>query len=402
MPVDFKKFKSFEVITDESKIVDAVIEAEAAFKKMNPLRASADPTQTELRTASGRPLIAKRSDYGPMAVADAAIPAADELAKLAAQRGFEWKDGHEDRVVRYWASDARGDRHGDVVDQTWKFDEYESNPIMLFSHDWGMPPIGGTLDWDVRQRTSKGYSGDALSLLSLFADADTSEYADSLFRLVKAGFLKAGSVGFFPERVIEVRDKAERKELGLADWGLLYCDNRLVEWSPCSVPANPGAHRTLAAAKSAGMLKPIDMLTVRELRRQESLATDEGRGWKRDDAILLGIGRSLFPGTYFPEHKDAEVPIIVEDVADAPTMVSLSSVADMLEVLQRGMSERLGNIEQRQDDIVFELQQTQETMKGAIALVKKTEPEPDDEPAWDSTSDVDVLGAATKILATRT
>lgn len=354
MPIDVKAIKSAQLVSDESEIMSLITQKHAAWRETNPMRANADPGHTVVLFDGAHPMISKRSDIG---VIEAALPEVEKLKELATSKGFEWDDATSpERVVRYWASDSRGDRHGDVVDQSWKFDEFQDNPIMLFSHEWGEPPIGGILDWDVMQRQTRNYGGEALSLLSLFAHEVTSSKADGIYRLVKAGFLKAGSVGFFPEQVIEVKNKDERQKLGLADHGLLFCNNRLIEWSPCSVPANPGAHRTLHAAKSVGMLHADDMQIVRELRRQESLLRNGGDSWKKDDALLVGMAKSLFPDVMFPDHRDVESPI-TESVKASGGMVSLSDVADMISMMKSDIGDALETIQSKQEDLEFAMQQ---------------------------------------------
>ena len=372
MPIDVKALKSAELFTDQSKIMELVERGDETYRKQQPLRHGADPGHTIVRLDAGRPQISKRSDVG---LIDAAMPAVDDLKKMATDRGFQWQDGDESRVVRYWASDARGDRHGDVVDQSWDFDEYRDNPIMLFSHQWEEPPIGGILDEEVADRKTRNYDGEALSLLTLFAREDVSKNADSIFRLVNAGFLKAGSVGFFPDQVIEVKDKRERQTLGLADWGLLFKDNRLIEWSPCSVPANPGAHRSLAAAKSAGKLQGWDIQAIRELRRIELVSAGEEEDWGKNDAFYRAIWRNLFPDVQVPEHKDAEMPIF-EPVREGIEMVALEDLMEAVTSMRQEVNERLTRIEERQVDIEYAQTQT----GNVIREVARQQPVENDEP----------------------
>jgi hypothetical protein len=352
MPLDITKIRSAHVVEDEGKIVDLMRTCDTQYRERSPLQYNADPGQTTILECAGRVVMTKRSNVG--ALERSTVPELDELKKLAISRGIEWRDGYEKRVLPYWASDARGDRHGDVVDQSWDFTEYQDNPIMLFSHDWSAPPIGGVLDWDVTPRKTHNYEGDALRLLSLFADEDTSAHADSIFRLANAGFLKAGSVGFFPGQVIEVKDKRERQELGIADWGLLFLQNKLIEWSPCSVPANPGAGRDLQAAKSAGLIVAGDVQALREMKRIELSSTGRSDRFKREDAMIVGTWKYLYPEVRIPDHQDADMPIM-EPVRDSDAMVSLVEVSEMIERMQRGMDERLSSIQHTQDDILIEV-----------------------------------------------
>jgi hypothetical protein len=344
--VDLTKFKSLEEITGESAVHEAIRRSHERWREEHPM--VRDLTHTELIETDDRVVVAKRATD---AVMKPAIDAA-RAKELATARGFEWKDGHEDRVVPYFASDERVDRHTDIVEQSWKFDDFEANPVMLFAHNWGAPSIGGVIDWSVGKRESKSYTGDALTLVALYADAETYGWADTIFRLTKAGFMRSGSVGFFPEKVIEVKDKSERRKLGLGDSGLIFRDNRLVEWSPCTIPANPGAQDQLRRAKSLGLVRPTDIAAIREMARGQYLAKPDA--WVDADKTIRGIWRVLYPEVKVEPHEDIEEPIappepeeeedeqedLVEQVRSLHTKVTsmertLEDVRELLEYQRR-------------------------------------------------------------------
>ncbi len=194
-----------------------------------------------------------------------ALPSPEEIAELARKAGIEFEPGMEARVQPFWASDERVDRDGDIIRQNWELAEFLKNPIILLGHRWGSAPIGASLITEVRNRVDDDFQGPALFMLPMFATAEQSEEADRVFRLVKAGFLKTGSVGFFPMEILIIDDPDERAELGLGRWGVIFNRSKLIEFSMVSVPANPGAH-TLSAVKA---LTETDVVTLRELRRRE-------------------------------------------------------------------------------------------------------------------------------------
>lgn len=145
------------------------------------------------------------------------------------------------RTRRYVYSDERVDRHGDVIlAKGWDVDEFAKvrGPI-LWGHNHGAPPIG------LSSRPKRAEIDGVKSLIGdvTFAEAEVNPDADLIFRLVEAGFLKTGSVGFRPRDAKygdEISDK-ERERYGLSKYGMLYTAQELLEFSIVSVPANPGA-----------------------------------------------------------------------------------------------------------------------------------------------------------------
>jgi HK97 family phage prohead protease len=95
------------------------------------------------------------------------------------------------RKVRFVFSNGDVDRMGDVLSpQGWQLDEYLKNPVVLWAHDAAQPPIGRASDVRVEGGQLKGTVE--------FADADTYPFADTIYRLVKGGWINACSVGFQP------------------------------------------------------------------------------------------------------------------------------------------------------------------------------------------------------------
>src|SRR5882724_10424501 len=95
------------------------------------------------------------------------------------------------RKVRYVLSDASIDRMADSINPNgWRLDEIKRNPVVLFSHKSDEPPIGKLSDLGI---VNGKLVGDVE-----FADAATYQFADTIFRLVNGGYLRAGSVGFIP------------------------------------------------------------------------------------------------------------------------------------------------------------------------------------------------------------
>ena len=147
------------------------------------------------------------------------------------------------RIVRYVFSDDTVDLAGDTIQQDgWVLDDFEANPVALFSHASWDPPIGRASNVAVKKNK---LIGDIE-----YAEAEVYPFADTIYRLVKGGFIKAVSVGFLPIDYEFVKDAAR-------PYGLNFLRQKLLEISNCSVPCNPNA---LAEARSAG----IDTEPLRE------------------------------------------------------------------------------------------------------------------------------------------
>lgn len=166
-----------------------------------------------------------------------------DCAVMRATNGEPVVGDGESRTVTFVFSDATVDRMGDTIDpKGWDLSDFNKNAVALWCHDSSMPPIGRASNVRVER-------GKLLGDIE-FMDAETSAFADSVFRMVKGGYLKAVSVGFIPTKYVFV-EEADRP------WGIDFIEQTLLEISVCSVPANPNA---LIAASASG----IDVAPLRE------------------------------------------------------------------------------------------------------------------------------------------
>lgn len=309
----------------------------------------------------------------PKAVTDSGlqVPDVDSLRSLVSARGMDWKDDYKERAVPYFASDERVDGHGDIVRQSWLFDEFEKNSPMPYSHEWWAPPVGRAIDWRIVQRADADYEGPALWLLSMFATKDDWDWADTIFRLVKSGFLVSGSVGFWSAKVIDVKDEDERAELGLGRWGLIFEQNHLLEYSPTTIPANSGAHAIARSLPShRDELLPHDVTMLRELVRQD--VGEDRKAWIDAESAILQIARSIWPDEDWTFHRELDVPLtLTNPPVDRPLKGSVSmvekegeeeeqseleeEVTEQIETDDGDVSARLGRIEEAVDHIARRL-----------------------------------------------
>ena len=149
---------------------------------------------------------------------------------LSTKRAAADVDG---RTADFIMSTGTVDRGGDVINQDgWKLANYKKNPVILWGHDQRIPPIGRAVKIGKRDGT--------LSAKIEFATAEQHPFAETVYQLVKAGFVNAGSVGFIP---LEWKWNEERG-------GFDFEEQELIEYSIVGVPMNAEA---LQQAKAFGL-----------------------------------------------------------------------------------------------------------------------------------------------------
>ena len=135
-------------------------------------------------------------------------------------------DKEEDRTVTVIGSTGDVDRDKDVIDiKGMDTKNYKNNPVILWSHDSSLPPIG--------KAESVVKSKDGLKFKIKFAEPEINAQADTIFKLFKGGYLSAFSVGFAPDW-----DTASYNE---KRGGFDFPKSELLELSAVNVPANQNA-----------------------------------------------------------------------------------------------------------------------------------------------------------------
>jgi HK97 family phage prohead protease len=129
------------------------------------------------------------------------------------------------------------DRFGERIDpQGWDYKRYMANPIVEWAHRYDIPAIG--------KIEGLAVDGDGLHGVVIFNDKAFDAFGWGIGRRVKAGVIRAGSVGFRAIE-IEIPSKNDSKD----GTSLIFRKQELLEFSICNVPANP-----FALAKSNGEL----------------------------------------------------------------------------------------------------------------------------------------------------
>ena len=130
------------------------------------------------------------------------------------------------------------DRFGERIDpQGWDFHRYMANPVVEWAHRYDIPAIGKIEGLTV--------DADGLHGLVYFNDKSFDIFGWSIGQRVKAGVIRAGSVGF---RVMEI--ELPSKDNSNDGTSFIFRKQELLEFSICNVPANP-----FALAKNIEVIK---------------------------------------------------------------------------------------------------------------------------------------------------
>lgn len=146
----------------------------------------------------------------------------------------------DDRTIRFTATSEQEDRDGDIVRVSGiRTENFDKNPVFLWAHDSGKPPVGKVVSHNKRP-----VDGEFIVDVEFF----DGEHADKIFKMYKEGFLNSVSISFDP------KDFAERDEGGFD-----FLEVELLEISAVTIPANPHAtaHSRRAYSSRDKMLKSM-------------------------------------------------------------------------------------------------------------------------------------------------
>lgn len=156
-----------------------------------------------------------------------------------------------DRTLEIAGSTEDKDRMGDIIRASgWKLGPFKKNPVFMWAHNYDQPPIGRAIKVWVDKDTNR------LMFNVEFAGPDIYEFADTVYKLYRGGYLHATSVGFIP---LDWEGKSD--ENPYPKWeGNIYTSQELLELSAVPVPANSNA---LVSAREAGLItvKEFDNLS---------------------------------------------------------------------------------------------------------------------------------------------
>lgn len=236
----------------------------------------------------------------------------------------------EKRIVRFTITTSDVDREGDII-LTSGIDtaNFEKNPVVLFGHNYKDLPVGRCVGMEKL--------ANRIVASVEFATEDMNPKAEQVYRMVRAGFLKATSIGFQP---LEWEPTPSGK-------GIVFTRCELLEFSVVPIPAQPQA---LIAAGARG----IDTAVLREWANDTLRALD-------DEVVLyLKADAPLTTSDLWPNRVvDARTLLTkflasLGDAADAakydPLRDAIDSITEFLESLGKSRSAR-----RRRDEPVLRL-----------------------------------------------
>jgi hypothetical protein len=235
-----------------------------------------------------------------------------------------------ERAAVQYVSTRDVDRYAEVLDPDGALlDEFRLNPVVLWGHDYMLPPIGS--DAWIR---SDGYG---ILTKSVYA---TTDRAEEVWTLKQGGHLKTSSVGFIPLEWVEnggpgwtetVKRYARKWADQAPDWAsvsALYTKWLLLEHSDVAIPANPYA---LVQAVSKGLRVPPEV--ARSLGLEEG---QKGNAPADQAAAEPVVVRELVREMTSPEMVVREVvrpAAVVRQVSPSPADVR-GLVSDVIDTLR--------------------------------------------------------------------
>lgn len=158
-----------------------------------------------------------------------------------------------DRILRFVTSTENIDRDGDILEiNGWDLENYKRSPVILFGHDYQSLPVGKCIS------IYKDIENRRLVQDVMFPVKEDYEFADTVYRLARAGYLSSTSVGFIgSEAEPRLNEKGEYV-------GKRYKRMELLETSIVPVPSNPFA-TMMTEARSKGIINDEEL---KELTRK--------------------------------------------------------------------------------------------------------------------------------------
>ncbi len=175
------------------------------------------------------------------------------------------------RSMTFTISTDSVDRMGDTIAvDGWKLDAYSKNPVVLFAHDASSLPVA--------KATKIWKDGNKLKAEAEFTPAGVARFNDTVYEMIKGGFLNATSVGFAPLKYAFTDDPQRR-------FGIDFLEQELLEFSVVPVPANSEA---LVESRAAGIdIEPMVDYHLEQLGR--TLAGDDLANAVRKIAAKCGL-----------------------------------------------------------------------------------------------------------------
>jgi len=200
----------------------------------------------------------------------------------------------ENRTVEFIISTADVDRDNDTIEVAgWDLKSFKKNPVVLFGHDHGGLPVA-------KAPNVKIEDGKLVSGPTQFPEKGTFPFADTVFEMLKQGFLNSVSAGFI------AKDSHMNEERG----GVDFLKQELIEFSVVPVPSNPNA---LVQARSKGIdtapLAEFYKATLDDWQENKKFMSTSRNQFEKYYKAANGKTKHIIP--------DSAVKIIVDAVKSA-------------------------------------------------------------------------------------
>ena len=186
----------------------------------------------------------------------------------------------EGRTVKFAVSKNSVDRDNDTIKQTgWTLDNFKKNPVVPFGHNYKDLPVAKSLTIDIVK--------NQLVSVAEFVSKEIYPFADTVYQMIKGGFLNATSVGF---KALAYEQNDERG-------GYDFLKQELLEYSVVPIPSNPDA---LVQARDAG----IDTALLKEWAESvlDSFGDNAAKGLTITKAELEEMFKTMSaPQFYIPQ-----------------------------------------------------------------------------------------------------
>lgn len=248
------------------------------------------------------------------------ITAGEDLGKVVLHKQYIAEEVTEvegvERTLQFTISTGAVDRDHDTIKaEGWETANYKNNPVVLWAHDYRQLPIGkATQIWVEDGKLKSKFE---------FVPAEINPFADTVYRMVRGGFLNATSVGFAP---IDYELDKERK-------GINFLKQELLEVSICPVPSNPEA---LIEARDVG----IDVEPLAEWARHILEKAHGFRGvWVQEKLVEEVIAKA--------EAEAKDVPVetkqgrVLSSANESKLRAAVASITEVLNLLESAEPEQM-------------------------------------------------------------
>lgn len=176
----------------------------------------------------------------------------------------------KNKKLTFILSDESINSHGTWVRTSGiKLDRFKSNPVMLWSHDDNLPPIG---KWD-----NIRVEGDKLLADAVFDESDS--LAAAIKSKVEQGLLKACSIGFYATKY-----SSDKEDIKAGQRYETIVESELLEASLCAIGSNANA---MALYDSKGRRINLSAPEERQACGLKELPQNEDINSKNEDMETL-------------------------------------------------------------------------------------------------------------------